>query len=172
MAQEPYKHNMSEEKKTPQTEQAKAKPPKRKLSSILTIVFNSVVAVFCALVLTPLLYFFAESTVSSETVTARFSIDWTIFGIFIAAAGMMIAVKQNKKVDRVEPFVKVQLIVILIESLVSCLMLFITTFFVFAGNEKLFMSATFSTLYLLSFLFINCIFLLATFVADEWIFKN
>ena len=164
--------NMTEEKKTPKIEQAKDKPIKRNLSSVLTIVFNSIVVAFCLFAFTPLLYYFSESSISLETVTAIFSIDWTIFGLFIAAAGMMIAVKQNKKTGRIESFVKIQLIVILIESLVSCLMLFATTFFVFAGNEKLFMSATFSTLYLLSFLFINSIFLLATFVADEWIFKD
>ena len=160
----------SEEKKAQQSNQIDTKPQKRKKLNIVTIVVNAIFTVFCAFALTPLLYFFAESNLSSETTMAIFTTDWTIFGIFIAAAGMMVAVKQNKKIANDDLFTKTQLIIILIESLVSCLMLFVTTFFVFAGNEKLFMSSTFATLYLLSVLFINCIFLLATFVADEWIF--
>ena len=138
----------------------------------LMLIINGLIICFCAFALTPLLYFFSETSISMETVTAIFSIDWTVFGIFIAVAGMMVAIKQNKKIKTIERFIKTQLLIIVIDGLVSCLMLFVASFFVFTGNDKLFMSATFSTLYLLSMVFVNCIFLLAMFVADEWIFNE
>ena len=144
----------------------------KKWFSVLMISINALTVGFCAFALTPLLYCFAYTTVSLEIATTLFSIDWTVFGIFIAVAGMMVAIKQNKKIKTIERFIKTQLLIIVIDGLVSCLMLFIASFFVFTGNDKLFMSATFSTLYLLSLVFVNCIFLLAVFVADEWLFNK
>lgn len=158
-------------------QQSKTDAPKESVSNkkwfnTLMLIINGLTIGFCFFGLTPLLYFFSETSISMETVTAIFSIDWTVFGIFIAVAGMMIAIKQNKKIKTIDRFVKTELSIIVINSLISCVMLFIASFFVFTGNEKLFMASTFSTLYLLSLVFVNCIFLLAAFVADEWIFKD
>lgn len=161
-----------EKEQQPKTSSPKDSISNKKWVSVLILIINGLVIGFCFFALTPLLYFFSETSISMETVTAIFSIDWTVFGIFIAVAGMMIAIKQNKKIKTIDRFVKTELSIIVINSLVSCVMLFIASFFVFTGNEKLFMASTFSTLYLLSLVFVNCIFLLAAFVADEWIFKD
>lgn len=144
----------------------------KKWFSVLMISINALTVGFCAFALTPLLYCFAYTTVSLEIATTLFSIDWTVFGIFIAVAGMMVAIKQNKNIKVVDKFFKAELLIIIINSLVSCFMLLVTSYFIFSGNEKLFISATFATLYLLCIVFVNYVFLLAVFVADEWLFNK
>lgn len=168
-----YKYNNSMEKEQSLSRnKTKESISTKKWFNTLVLVLNIFTTCFCALALTPLLYFFSTSKVSTETVTAIFSIDWTIFGIFIAVASIMIAIKQTKKIRIVNRLIKTELIVLVINGLASSAMLFVTSLFIFIGNEKMYTAATFSTLYLLSLLFINCVFLLAILIFDEWVSRE
>ena len=91
----------------------------------------------------------------------------------VSAGGSVIIHKEDcYSIKAIDKFFKAELLIIIINSLVSCFMLLVTSYFIFSGNEKLFISATFATLYLLCIVFVNYVFLLAVFVADEWLFNK
>lgn len=139
----------------------------KKWFNILLCVLDAIVISFFSIILTILLYY-SHKEVSMETSVAVFSIDWTVFGIFIAIAGLVLVFKPKKRTKTIDLFDKTILVVIVINSLVSAIMLMVTTFFVFAGYDKLFMASAFASLYLLSMIFIMYIILLATVVLDSY----
>lgn len=144
----------------------------KKWFAILVLTFNAIVVAFCLFALIPLLYFLSESTLATETILSIYSIDWTMFGIFIAIAGILVAITQNKDKSMQSLYIKNELVIIIFESIIACLMLFVTSVFIFSGNTKLFMAATFATLYLLVIVFGNYICFLTGFVLDKLLVQN
>lgn len=138
----------------------------KKWVSVLAIVIDVLIIGFCSIGLTIMLYL-SDQEIAMDTAMTIFSIDWTVFGIFIGIAGLMIALKQKKRTKKLDLFDKTGLLVLIINSFISAVMLMVTTFFAFTNLEKQFIAASFSSLYLLSAVFILYIVSLASFVLDE-----
>lgn len=136
--------------------------------NVLLIVADTLMMCFFSVALTILLYCFSNKEVSMETSMSVFSIDWTVFGIFIAVAGLLLVIKPKKRNKGIDLFEKTIILVFIINSFVSAIMLMMTTFFVFTGYEKLFIASAFSSLYLLSMVFVLYIIMLSAIVLDNY----
>lgn len=118
-------------------------------------IFTLLTFLFCFVGLPIVLYFTAVFKIDYAIATSVYSINWTIFGILVAIISTCIAFYHKLPNYKRKPLLLFSEISVVLGLVLVCLQLSFTSVIIFSGDDKLYYSMVFSTLYFISLLFIH-----------------